>query len=238
MSENKNVMFLWSLFLCLFISREGANLTEVKNLILTPNVDMSSKHDHFMMTTRRSMSSGTSLQIFNRWYCGIECDPIFDSQTLTRQQESFHFSISGEANIEIPAMQAWMMNITSSLWGPTWSSQVRPLFLYVRPFFLQAQDLTARYTWQWWKRPSQPLTRRSAAHPAVLRLRISIPTPGRCPAATVSFSSGHCPAYLESTSCLLSSALLKSLEANLCLFSWNLCQYRRCGFYLWIGKIP
>ena len=131
------------------------------------------------------------------------------------------------------------MNVTSSLWGPTWSSQVRPFFLYVRPFFLQAQDLTARYTWQWWKRPSQPLTPRSAAHPAVLGLRISIPTPGRCPAATtVSLSSGHCPAYSESTSCLLSSALLKSLEANLCLFSWNLCQYRRCGFYLWIGKIP
>ena len=54
----------------------------------------------------------------------------------------------------------------------------------------------------------------------------------------LSLSSAHCPAYLESTSCLLASALLQPLEANLCLFSWNLCQRRRCGFYPWIGEIP
>ena len=65
------------------------------------------------------------------------------------------------------------LNATFSLWGPTWSFQVRPFFLYERPFFFQAQDITARYTWQGWKRPSLwPWV--ALFHSAVLWLLISL----------------------------------------------------------------
>lgn len=119
-------------------------------------------------------------------------------------------------------MQPWMMNATSSLWCPMWSFEVSP-------FLLQARAYTARYIWQGWRKASfRPWV--ELPHPALPWLLTCLLPPSRMLCSYVRSkwalclfpSPMYCPIFLESTSCLFSSSVLKSLEANLCLLSWNL----------------